>query len=236
MDNTNNKILIPGAIIVAGVIIAAALFVGGKNQEGQTAGPVPTEEEQRVKQDLTNSIKEIAADDHILGNPAAEITIITYSDIDCPFCKIFHETMTQIMDEYGKTGKVRWIYRHLPLEMLHPNAKKEAEATECAYELGGTEKFWQYLEKVVSNQESWTANELNGKLSQIAKELDINKTKFEECLTSEKYAGKITAGIQKAGEANIQGTPYSLVIKGDKKAEIPGALPYEQVKQTMDSL
>ncbi len=83
--------------------------------------------------------------DHIAGNAQADIIIVEYSDTECPFCKKFHETMIQVMDEYGKSGKVAWVYRHFPLDALHKKARKEAEATECAAELGGNDKFWEYL-------------------------------------------------------------------------------------------
>lgn len=86
--------------------------------------------------------------DHIAGNPNAELLIVEYSDPECPFCKRFHETMMQVMNEYGKTDKVAWVYRHFPLDSIHSKARKEAEAIECAGELGGNDKFWEYLNKL----------------------------------------------------------------------------------------
>jgi protein-disulfide isomerase len=86
--------------------------------------------------------------DHIAGNPQADLMIVEYSDPECPFCKRFHETMMQAMDEYGKQGKVAWVYRHFPLDSIHSKARHEAEAVECAGELGGNEKFWEYLNKL----------------------------------------------------------------------------------------
>jgi protein-disulfide isomerase len=86
--------------------------------------------------------------DHITGNPQADVVLIEYSDTECPFCKRFHETMIQVMAEYGASGKVAWVYRHFPLDALHSKARHEAEATECATELGGNEKFWAYLNKL----------------------------------------------------------------------------------------
>src|SRR6185436_7093141 len=78
--------------------------------------------------------------DHILGNPNAEVIMVEYSDLECPFCKEFHSTLRRVMNEYGKDGKVAWVYRHFPIDSLHPKARKEAEATECAAELGGESK------------------------------------------------------------------------------------------------
>ncbi len=87
--------------------------------------------------------------DHIYGNPAADLLLVEYSDLECPFCKRFHETMTQVMKEYGDTGKVAWVYRHFPLDSIHSKARHEAEATECAGELGGKDKFFEYLNKLM---------------------------------------------------------------------------------------
>lgn len=109
-----------------------------------------------VKQTIESALKgdkgsaKIALDsvtekDHIAGNPQADLIIIEYSDPECPFCKRFHETMVQAMDEYGKQGKVAWVYRHFPLDAIHSKARHEAEAIECAGELGGNDKFWEYV-------------------------------------------------------------------------------------------
>lgn len=109
-----------------------------------------------VKQTIESALKgdkgaaKIALDpvtekDRIAGNPQADLTIVEYSDPECPFCKRFHETMMQAMDEYGKQGKVAWVYRHFPLDAIHSKARHEAEAIECAGELGGNDKFWEYV-------------------------------------------------------------------------------------------
>ncbi|MCI0542492.1 thioredoxin domain-containing protein [bacterium] len=100
--------------------------------------------------------------EHILGNPNAEIFIIEYSDLECPFCKRFHETMKQAMEQYGKDGQVAWVYRHFPLDAIHNKARKEAEATECAGELGGNDMFWKYTNKLMEITPS--NNQLDPKL------------------------------------------------------------------------
>lgn len=95
---------------------------------------------------LPNPLPPVTAADHLDGPVGAPITIIEYSDLDCPFCKRFHETMNQVKAEYG--DQVAWVYRHLPLLSLHPNAGLLAEATECVAELGGNDKFWDFLDRV----------------------------------------------------------------------------------------
>ncbi|MFA5831667.1 MAG: thioredoxin domain-containing protein [Candidatus Paceibacterota bacterium] len=89
--------------------------------------------------------------DHIFGNKDADVKIITHSDFECPFCKRFHATMEEVLKEYAKDGKVAWIIRHFPLTSIHDKAPFEAEAAECANEIGGNDKFWEYvslLEKI----------------------------------------------------------------------------------------
>jgi len=88
-------------------------------------------------------VKEMA--DNALAN--APVKIVEFSDTECPFCKRFHTTMQQVVKD--SNGQVAWVYRHFPLDQLHSKARKEAEATECAAELGGNEKFWAYLNRLM---------------------------------------------------------------------------------------
>ena len=73
--------------------------------------------------------------------------VVEFSDLECPFCKRFHATMQQTVAAYG--GQVAWVYRHFPIDQLHSKAPKEAEATECAAELGGNDKFWAYTNRLM---------------------------------------------------------------------------------------
>jgi protein-disulfide isomerase len=88
-------------------------------------------------------------EDHARGAANAPVTIIEYSDLDCPFCQRLHPTLLTIMQEYE--GEVAWVYRHLPLEQLHPNAPLLAEASECVAELGGNEAFWKFVDGYFSS-------------------------------------------------------------------------------------
>src|SRR3546814_15691189 len=81
-----------------------------------------------------------------MGSPDASVKVIEFSDFECPFCKGFHRTMGQVMEAYGQDGKVAWVYRHFPIDSIHSKARKEAQASECAAELGGNDAFWAYAE------------------------------------------------------------------------------------------
>ena len=92
------------------------------------------------------NVAPVGQDDYIFGNPEAEIKIVEFSDLECPFCKSFHVTLHQVVQEYD--GKVAWIYRHFPIDSRHPKADAEAVAVECAGKLGGNEMFWKYIDKL----------------------------------------------------------------------------------------
>ena len=100
--------------------------------------------------DATVKLAPITAEDHFNGDINAPIKIVEYSDIDCPFCKRFHTTLEQVKALYG--DKVVWVYRHFPIPQLHPDSINKSHATECVAELGGNDKFWQYL-KLLSDSE-----------------------------------------------------------------------------------
>ncbi|MHB1316274.1 MAG: DsbA family protein [Minisyncoccota bacterium] len=231
MDSQNilQKFGVPIAIIVAGALIAGALyFSGSKTPKTVVAKPDTVSAE---------GMRPVDGNDHILGNPNADLVIVEYSDTECPFCKQFHSTMKQIMDTYGKDGKVAWVYRHFPIDQLHSKARKEAEATECAFDLGGNTSFWAYTNSVY--EKTTSNNTLDPKeLPIIAKEVGLDVDAFNTCLSSGKFAAKVEADYQDAVKAGARGTPYSLIIskKDGSKVPINGAQPYESLKGTIDLL
>ena len=194
--------------------------------------------EQKRLADATKAVKPITPEDHIRGDANAPVKIIEFSDLECPFCKGFHATMRKVMDDYGKIGKVAWVYRHFPLDQLHPKARKEAQAAECAGEVGGPDKFWAYADKVFEVTPSNNKLDL-ALLPKFAEELGLDKAKFEACLQGDdkggKYAAHIQANEDDATASGGQGTPYSLVISAKGNiAVINGAEPYDSVKAKIE--
>jgi protein-disulfide isomerase len=224
----------PIAVIIAGVLIAGAvIYSSGKNTSGNTAN-VPQQQPVAQKTGDLEKMIPVTREDHIRGDINAPVKIVEYSDTECPFCKRFHETMKEIYSEYGTNGKVAWVYRHFPLDSLHSKARKEAEATECAAELGGNEKFWSYLDRLM---EITPAN--NGldpaELPKIAAYVGLDTAKFNECLSSGKYAQKIEEHVQNATATGGNGTPWSIVVgKNGKKYPLSGAQPVSAIKQLID--
>jgi len=190
---------------------------------------VPTPNIQEDTTLPTGVVPPVNEEDHIRGNENAEITIIEYSDFECPFCQRFHSTLEKVVDEYE--GKVRWIYRHFPLTSIHPNAQKLAEGSECATELGGNKAFWEYADAVFG-----TSNYSNESLALIAKNIGLNTTKFSNCLTSGTHTQKVQAMTNAGIAAGVNGTPGSFLIGRDGRAQlISGALPYETIKTAIDA-
>ena len=140
--------------------------------------------------------------------------------------------MLQLFQDYS--NDIQWAFRHFPLTQLHSKAPKEAEAAECAGELGGDEGFWKYIDKVFEVTPS--NNGLDpAELPKIAKETGLDEQEFTACLDSGKYTQKIQNAISEAAAAGAQGTPYSVILVGDQKVPVSGAVPYDQLKSYIDS-
>ncbi len=238
--NISNYIT-PIAIVIAGILIASALYTRGdvskdtnKNLIGEAlSGPKP-------------EFTDIKSIDHIRGNKDAKVVIIEYSDIECPFCKIYHLTMKKIYEEFKGDNQVAWVYRHFPISYgdnpLHKNAAKEAEATECAAELGGNDMFWAYTDAIYETTPSNDGLDL-AELPKIAAKVGLDEVKFAECLSSGKYADKVKASYDEAIKAGAQGTPYTVIKFKDEFIPLVnetgdglGALPYNVMKQIVTEL
>jgi protein-disulfide isomerase len=228
----SEKLSLPVSIVLAGLLIAGGIYLNGKITK---ENPTPTQKQQLASQNLSDSIRPIDANDHVLGSPKARVLVVEYSDTECPFCKVFNNTMNSIMQQYGKDGNVAWVYRHYPIAELHSKAFKEAEATECAASLGGNSIFWEYINKVYETTPS--NNNLDPKeLTNIATAVGLSSTDFNVCLDSEKFAPRVNLDIKNGQEIGIGGTPYSVVIdtKTNQYYPIEGAYPYAQVKSVID--
>lgn len=231
--NQKNTLAMPIAVVIAGALIAGAIYLNGPTEKGVVANNKQQPQVAKEAGDL-DQMMPVTSKDHIRGDINAPVKIVEYSDTECPFCKRFHPTMKQVMDEYGKDGKVAWVYRHFPLDQLHSKARKEAEATECAAELGGNDKFWAYLDRLM---EVTPGN--NGldpaELPKIAQYVGLDTGKFNECLSSGKYAKKIEEHLQNAQATGGRGTPWSIVVgKDGKKYPLSGAQPISAIKQLID--
>ena len=221
--------LLPVSILVAGVLISGSVIYSVGSSATDQVAEANNPPQQEAPGDL-DAIKPVTKKDHRIGPVNAPVKIVEFSDLDCPFCQRVHPTLKKITEEYG--NKVVWVYRHFPLDQLHPDANKKAQATECASEIGGSDKFWSYIDKLFVAD---SAGSIDDQLAQIAVDLGINRAKFTACLSSGKYAKHIEEDVQDAANTGGTGTPWSIVIAPNgKKIPISGAQPYASFKQVID--
>lgn len=226
-EKTKGDWLLPASIVIAALLISGALVYnagkgnsggGDGNFPGQGGIPSNTQGERSVK-----NMDPVTSDDYVRGNRKAPIMIVEYSDLECPFCKNFHNTLKQVVATYSKD--VAWVYRHAPLDELHPKARKEAEAVECAGDLGGNDAFWAYMDRLMEITPGNNGLD-EAQLPKIAEYVGLNVSKFNSCLASGKFANKIQSHLDDALESGFQGTPFSiLVVEGVPTSPISGALP-----------
>jgi protein-disulfide isomerase len=237
-EDMKDTLMIPGAVILAGIIISISIVYSRgpavAPAPAPSPAPVPAAAQPPAGATSLDAMRAISAQDHYRGNLDAPVKIVEYSDTECPFCKQFHGTLKQIINQYGASGKVVWVYRHFPLDGLHPKARKEAEATECANELGGAEGFWKFIDRLYEVTPS--NNGLDpAELPKIAAYAGLNVGAFNTCLASGKYAAKVNADYQDAVATGGQGTPHSIMIAPNgEKAPIGGAQPLASVTQMID--
>jgi len=173
--------------------------------------------------------------DHIFGNPDAPITLVEYSDFECPFCKRFHPTVVKLME--NNRDNLRWVYRHFPLDFHNPGAQKQAEASECVAEINGNEAFWKFSDFIYQRTKS------NGKgfpldnLRPLAEEVGVDGETFSECLDSGKMAARVKEDIDNGVRIGVTGTPAAVFTnqKGEVRV-IAGAYPLENLQALVDEL
>lgn len=226
-----SAVAIPLAIVFGFGLIALAIYFSGLGNNNAPATPTTAP----VTTTQKSSIRPVDETDFVRGNPNAPILIVEYSDYDCPFCKNFHETMTQIMNEYGVDGKIAWVYRQFPIAQLHPNAPRISEAALCVGSVAGNDAFWKFSDLIFSERAINEATNIT-KLPEYAEQAGANEKDFMACLESGAMKDSVTASYNEAAAAGIQGTPHSFVLIGNQQAPIEGAQPYEVVKQIVENL
>ena len=168
----------------------------------------------------------------LLGNKDAKVTIIEFSDFQCPFCKAyFDDSHSKINDTYVKTGKVKFAYRHFPLTSIHPNAQKAAEAAECANEQS---KFWEYHDMLFAEQDTWSplsATDVVSSFVEYAGQLGLNTSQFQSCLDTDKYKQNVDDDAAVAtSQAQVNATP-TFFVNG---VRITGAVPFADIQKVIE--
>jgi protein-disulfide isomerase len=160
----------------------------------------------------------------MLGNPDARVTIVEFSDFQCPYCgKFALETFPQLKKEYIDTGKARFVFRDFPLMNIHPFAQKAAEASECAHDQG---KYWEYADLLFAHQDALSVNNLQ----QYASDLHLDTAAFATCLDSGAKAAEVQKDMNEGISYGVKGTP-AFFINGEF---ISGARPYSVFKDAIE--
>ena len=178
-------------------------------------GPIPADGAAPQAQANIELIVTIDDNTPIRGNKDAKVTLIEFSDFECPYSSRHEETMKRIVEEFP--DDVRLVYKHFPLS-FHNNAQKAAEASECAGEQG---KFWEMHDKLY---EAASNKELSvEKYKELAKDLGLNTGQFDSCLDDGTYASKVQSDMQVGVAAGVEGTPGTFI----NGTLISGAVPYD---------
>ena len=155
------------------------------------------------------------------GSEDAPVTIVEFSDFECPFCSRVVPTLDRISERYG--DQVRIVFRQFPLDNLHPNARKAAEASLCAEEQG---KFWEMHDAMFANQRQLQV----AQLKRQAGELGLDTNAFDECLDSGRHAAQVQADVDAGAGLGVTGTP-AFLING---RFLSGAQPFEAFEKVIE--
>jgi len=238
--------------IVAAIAIAA--FIGGYSLGTFDDSGLTSEELKEILAEIKPAIPQPAQapsqpgapqifrvsldDDPVKGNPDAPVTVVEYSDFQCPFCsRFFTQTLPQLEKNYIDTGKIKFVYKDLPLDNLHPNARPAHIASECADEQG---KFWEYHDVLFEKQSEWQSlpsSDLQSTLSQYAADLELQSTSFESCMQSQDIADEVNKDSLEAASFGATGTPtFFIGNEKDGFIKLVGAQPYAAFQAQIDKL
>lgn len=154
----------------------------------------------------------VDSQDHILGDAKAPLTMTVYSDLECPFCKQYHPAVVQAAKTYK--GKVRFVFRHLPLD-FHADAKAKAEATECVALAGGNDRFWSFVEAVFNEASPDGDAVALDRIPQLVRAGGTDITSYAACMADHAQLAKVERDIESATKLKIDGTPGTVALRPD---------------------
>ena len=179
-----------------------------------------------------------ADDDPVLGSADAPVTMIEFSDFQCPFCARFYsETLPLIKANFIDTGLVKMVYRDFPLQSIHPNAIPAAVASECADDQGA---YWEYHDILFENVSVWGPMEISGAVEQFkayAVDLGLDASTFSECVDTGKYVTEVTGDYTDGVAYGVTGTPaFFLGSEQTGYFQISGARPYPEFQFAIEQI
>lgn len=206
-------------------------------REQQQAQAEAREQQQRQANKRAEDVRPVSLErDHVYGNPDATVSLIEYSDFECPYCKRFHPTAKELVDSSG--GEVNWVYRHFPLSFHNPGAQQQAEASECAAELGGNDGFWAYTDAIYERTTSGGDGFPQDQLVPLATELGMDEAAFRECVESGRYEERVKEDLAEGVRIGISGTPGNILLNNET-GEVrtrAGAQPIDVLREAVAEL
>lgn len=208
-------------------------YVELKQKEAEEQQTQLAAQQAQQTKEMAQNVPAVSDADHMYGDKNAKISLVEYSDFQCPYCKGFHATAKQLIDTHP--GEVNWVYRHFPLSFHDPAATRQAIASECVAEIGGNEKFWEFSDLLFSQGPSD-----NDSLTAAASGLGLDASAFATCLESGRYDEKIKRHIAEGTASGVTGTPGNILLNKEtgEAVLVEGAQPlgvFEQVLEDMKS-
>ena len=194
-------------------------------------------EKVRMAQEKAKKVRHPSADrDHIRGNPKAVISLIEYSDFECPYCKRFDDTAKKLLAAHG--DELNWVWRHYPLSFHNPGTQSESEAAECAAELGGEDAFWRYTDAIIARTTSGGKGFPSDQLTPLATELGLDGPAFQQCLDSGRHADRVAEDLKEGAAIGITGTPGNILLNNEtgEVRLLSGALPQASFEASITEL
>lgn len=250
-----DKLLIPFAILIAGLMVALAIVFSMKNgavlNTGNTGGNDTNNGADTPTPDPTAGTVQVSIDDdpYLGDKKKAKLAIVEFSDYECPFCqRHYNDTHKELVKNYVDTGKAILVFRDFPLSFHEPRASQEALAAQCVFDLGGNEKYFEYhdliFENSISNGEGFSSDDAQQikQMEEYAKQVGVDTKKWRECYDSNKFGEEIKKDLADGSAAGVTGTPGFIIGKLDKDGNVTGgtllagAYPFADFKTILDKL
>ena len=197
-----------------------------QQREQQAAQEEEAKRQAQLAEQAKNSRPVDSKQDHVRGKAAAEVSLIEYTDFECPFCKQFHGAPKELLDRYG--GRVNWVMRNFPLPFHDPAARKEALAAECVARLGSNDAYWKYADAVFANTKSNGGGLPEDKsVEKLAESVGVQSAALAKCMNDDATIKRVEQDLADGNAAGVSGTPTTVVRNNTTGAAeaVVGALP-----------
>lgn len=248
--NASSLVSVPAAIIIGSVLISVAILISGgvlklKSFAKADVSPDPVVAGASAQPSVIPEPEDIGPvkvsvdDDPVIGDKNAKLTMIEFSDYECPFCKRYFDTTYQeIKKNYVDTGKIKIVYRDLPLS-FHQNAHKEAQAANCAKDQGGDGAYFKFHDEMFAKTTSNGTGLSIEELPALASNVGLNGTLLKQCLESGKHKQEVDKDLADASKAGADGTPSFFIGKSSQDGiiegvRIIGAQPFSSFKTVIE--